>query len=522
MRKPRAASRRGGAPTSGAAAAADLDRAITFSLHLKDPGEPTSASGSAEESRALSQPLTRAELAIRRQSQYAQAVQDIVAFASKNKLAVLDISFAKRRVRLHGAIGQIGKVFGGDASARGLSDLRVPPRLRRWISGVLGLDDRPKLAALPPLPARAPRPVPFDAAAPDAAAAAGLWPRDIARLYGIGAPRGGAGECIAIIAARGGYLPADLARAAEGSGAPFPQVIDVSVDNGRNRFSGGTIEDQEVALDLQVIGAIAPAARIAVYFTDDSEQGLADAVLAAVHDVTNKPSVISISWGVGEDRWSQFALDVMNNALTDAMKLGITVVAAAGDQLATNGEGDDLVHVNYPASSPHVLGCGGTRFSLSADGTAIAEEVIWKEGSLGTGGGVSALFEVPDYQANAGVPPSFSTGKRGRGVPDVCAVAAFANGYRIVVNGKTLVQGGTSAVAPLWAALVALINAQRGRPLGRLNAALYADQTLCRRIVRGDNMAGTIGYAAGPGWSACGGLGAPIGSALLAKFTAVA
>jgi kumamolisin len=515
VRKPRVRSQRSVADAPGLAAREDRDRLVVVSLYLKDPAEPRHAPGSARELRTLARPATRAGLRIQRQSQYVKAAQAIVTFASRHKLAVIDISFAKRRVRLLGSIRQHAKVFAGSKTASNFDSrkLRVPRQLKPWILGILGLDDRPKLPV---------RPQPFVVPAPNAEAEPGLWPRDIARLYGIDAPRRGAGECIAIIAPHGGYLPDDLALAAKAMGTTFPQVIDVSVDNGRNRFAGGTIQDQEVALDLQVIGAIAPAAKIAVYFTDASEQGLADAVLAAVHDSLNAPSVISISWGVGENHWAQFALDVMNGALADAVRLGVTVVAAAGDMLATNGEDDDLVHVNYPASSPHVLGCGGTHISLSAAGDTIDDEMIWKSAPFGTGGGVSELFDVPDYQNNAAVPPSFSTAKRGRGVPDVAAAAAFDPGYRIFVNKQRIVQGGTSAVAPLWAALVALVNAERGTPLGFLNPALYADEKLCRPIETGDNKAGPLGYSAGHGWSACGGLGAPIGPALLRKFTGVA
>src|SRR5262249_55970276 len=268
--------------------------------------------------------------------------------------------------------------------------------------------------------------------------------------------------------------------AAKQTGAPFPPVVEISVDAGRNRFGGGTIDDQEVALDLQVLGAVVPAARLVVYFTDDSEQGLADAVLAAVHDTPHRPTVISISWGVSELEWTAYpqALDVMNDALADAVKLGIIVTAAAGDMLATNGADDDLVHVNFPASSPYVLSCGGTKIALAPGGGSIATEVVWNDGDRGTGGGVSDLFDVPDYQQGLAGPGSVSTGKIGRGVPDVAAAAAFASGYRIFVNGRQIVQGGTSAVAPLWAGLIALVNAERGAPLARIHPTLYADATL--------------------------------------------
>src|SRR5262249_25257382 len=161
-------------------------------------------------------------------------------------------------------------------------------------------------------------------------------------------------------------LPDDLALAAQHIGAPFPEIADVSVDTGRNRFGRAPLADQELALDLQTAAAVAPAAKLVVYFTDNSEQGLAEVRLARGQRPDPHPHVVSISWGASEIEWGAFsnAFDVMNSALEDSVKLSVVVIAAAGDQLATNGEDDGLVHVNFPASSPYVLSCGGTTITL--------------------------------------------------------------------------------------------------------------------------------------------------------------
>jgi kumamolisin len=377
---------------------------------------------------------------------------------------------------------------------------------------VLGLDTRPRLR-------RRLRGFAVNAQGP----AAGLWPADIARLYGIAASSRGAGQCVGIVAPRGGYLADDLKLAEQHIGTLFPQIVEVGIDLGRNKFGGGTLADQELALDLQVAGAVAPAARLAVYFTDDSEQGLADAVLAAVHDDERRPNVISISWGASELEWSSYpqAQDTLNAALSDSVKLGIVVTAAAGDMLATDAVGDDLVHVNFPASSPYVLACGGTRTELSTSGDSISFEVVWNDGNRGTGGGISEVFDVPDYQQGLAIPTSVSTGRAGRGIPDVAATAAEVNGYRIFVNRQQVLQGGTSAVAPLWAAFIALINAERGAAIRRIHPLLYGDGTLFRSVVSGNNKVGLLGYEAGPSWNACTGLGTPVGSAILSKATAI-
>jgi kumamolisin len=221
-----------------------------------------------------------------------------------------------------------------------------------------------------------------------------------------------------------------------------------------------------------------------------------------VHDTTNKPSVLSISWGGPESGWAQSAMTALDNACQSAAALGVTITVASGDDGSSDGVSDGQNHVDFPASSPHVLACGGTE--LIGSGSKITEEVVWDDlASQGgaTGGGYSAVFPLPSWQSTAGV----SGG--GRGVPDVAGDASPESGYNILVDGQQEVVGGTSAVAPLWAALVALINQQRGSSVGYINPTLYADRSDFRDITQGNNGS----YQAGTGWDACTGLGSPNG-----------
>lgn len=196
-----------------------------------------------------------------------------------------------------------------------------------------------------------------------------------------------------------------------------------------------------------------------------------------------------------------------------SVSVGVTVTVAAGDDGSDDGVGDGKLHVDLPACLPPVLGCGGT--SLSASATAITSEVVWNETANNegaTGGGVSKTYALPSYQASAGVPVQPETNFAGRGVPDVSGDADPVTGYQVRVDGQNLVIGGTSAVAPLWAGLVALMNQQLGRSVGFLNPAIYQiGESVFRDITTGNN-----GYwNAAPGWDPCTGLGSPDGVALL-------
>src|SRR5260221_427611 len=113
----------------------------------------------------------------------------------------------------------------------------------------------------------------------------------------------GQGQCVAILELGGGFRAADLRAYFQQLHIPQPKVVAVSVDHGRNQPSGPNSADGEVMLDIDVVGSVAPGARIAVYFAPNTDQGFIDAITTAVHDTTNCPSVISISWGAPEGSW---------------------------------------------------------------------------------------------------------------------------------------------------------------------------------------------------------------------------
>ena len=244
----------------------------------------------------------------------------------------------------------------------------------------------------------------------------------------------------------------------------MPDVSDVSVLGGSN--SPGSDADGEVMLDIEVAGAVAPKAKIVVYFAPNTTQGFVRAITDAAHDTVNKPSIISISWGGPESTWRGSDRTAMSNAIRDAGLLGVTVTVAAGDNGSADGLNDNKAHVDFPASSPYALACGGTR--LEGTGSTIASETVWNDGpNSATGGGVSDSFPLPSYQANAHVPKSINPGHFvGRGVPDIAGDADPESGYEVRVDGSDTVVGGTSAVAPLWAGLIALIQPATGQSGG--------------------------------------------------------
>ena len=379
--------------------------------------------------------------------------------------------------------------------------LQVPATLVDRILAVLGLDTRP-IATPKIVPHRGP------------VLPAGFLPTDVAKLYGF-ADADASGQCIGLIELGGGYTDADNQAAFKAMGRAVPAIVAVGVDGAGNDPGDTSSANGEVALDIQVAGGVAPGAAIAVYFATNTDQGFVDAITQAVHDQTNAPSVLSISWGSAESVWTQQAIAAMGQAFQDAARLNVTVCAASGDGLATDGVSDGKAHVDFPASDPLVLGCGGTKIVASAD--RITEETVWNSNGGGTGGGVSTLFALPSYQDNAGVPKaSAKTG--GRGVPDVAGNADPDSGYRIVTGGQTGIIGGTSAVAPLWAGIVAGLNAARKAPLGQIHAQLYANPAALRDIVSGNNISGAVGFDAGKGWDPCTGLGSPDATGLATVF----
>jgi len=457
--------------------------------------------------------LTRAQFAAR----YGASAADLAAvraFADSHSLAVLEEHAARRSLRLAGSVAQFSEAFdvqlhrmsypGGTYRGR-VGAVKVPGELEGIIEAVLGLDDRPQATTHFRL-----RTGGKEKRQPHAPAPLSYQPAQVAALYAF--PSGtGQGQCVGLIELGGGFVPADLHSYFAGLNIAAPKVTAVSVDQALNSPTGNANgPDGEVMLDIEMVGSIAPSCSIAVYFAPNTDAGFLDAVTTAIHDTANKPDVISISWGGAESTWTAQAMSAMDEAFQAAALLGITVCIACGD----NGSSDGVAsgeHVDFPASSPHALACGGT--SLRGTQAGIDSEVVWNDGASGgaSGGGISSFFATPSWQAQ------LSADARGkssplamRGVPDVAGDADPDTGYDVRIDGEDTVIGGTSAVAPLWAALIARINQASGKNAGLVNPQLYANPQALRDITSGNNG----DFEATIGWDACTGLGSPNGTLL--------
>lgn len=444
---------------------------------------------------------------------------------ARHGLEVTEVDTGSRRIKVGGTVAQLSDVFGAQLSQvtspsptggapiqhrHREGGLRLPVELQGVVTAVLGLDDRPQAR-------------PHLRLAP-ALVQGGYTPPELGKIYGFPAETTGRGQTLAVIELGGGFTQADLDAYFGSLDMRTPAITAVGVDGATNTPGGNPGgDDGEVLLDIEVAGALAPDASQVVYFAPNTDQGFLDAVSTAIH-ATPTPTALSISWGGPEEAWTAQARMAFDQALADAAALGVTVCVASGDHGSDDGVGDGIAHTDFPAASPHALACGGTRLNADASTSNWIGEVAWNDDNGGaTGGGISQKFPLPAWQKKAGIPHN---GHRGRGVPDVAGDADPATGYRVRVDGQDLVFGGTSAVAPLWAALTCRLAESLGRPLGLLQPALYAGATPgnpapgFHDITKGSNDIGGIGlFDAAPGWDACTGLGTPDGTALLAALS---
>ncbi len=428
-----------------------------------------------------------------------QATMEAVArFAGEHGLSVEAMQPERHRIKLVGTYAQARAAFqpedlgiyeqDGRRYVARTGHLSVPADLAPEIVAVMGFDQRPvaepRFVFLP----RETATISYDPAA-------------VAQTYQFPTGVDGTGQTIALVELGGGFDPNDVAQYfAEKNVARTGTLVSVSVDGVDNTPGGDA--DGEVQLDIDVAGCVAPGANIAVYFGPNSASGFLDTVQAPIHDTATAPSVISISWGQAESTWAAQDMDAMDQAFQSAAALNISVCVASGDNGAADNSPDGQNTVDFPAASPNVLGCGGT--SLPQGGP----ETAWNGGFGASGGGFSTHFPQPSYQT--------TVQGTGRGVPDVAGDADPATGYNVRVDGEDTVAGGTSAVAPLWAGLVALINQQLQRKVGFINPVLYANPSALTDILTGNNN----GYSAGHGWDPVTGLGSPRGGAVLSALTA--
>jgi kumamolisin len=471
--------------------------------------------------------LTHEEL----ERRFGAAKDDIDAverYAQRHDLQVVHRSAAERCVVVKGRLSDLVGAFHADlqiyhhaaGTYRGRTgSIGLPDELSGIVTGIFGFDTRPRhRGRLRRALGR--RGIP---------AGDGVAATDFAKRYEFPEAVGkvsldGAGQTVAIIELGGGYRASDLQLYFQTVNLPLPQVTSVSVDHAGNGPSTPDSDDGEVMLDIEVAGAVVPKAAIAVYFApNNGDKGFIDAISAAVHDEERKPSVISISWGGPESANDQQGTDAFHEIFVAAAALGITICVASGDHGTADLDGghwDGGVHVDHPACDDLVLGCGGTQIVGGQD-------VVWNDGTAfdanlpggggwASGGGISEVFPVPQYQASANLPVSIVSGKPGRGVPDI---AMSATNYFVRVDKLETASGGTSAVAPLMASLIARLNQAKGKNVGFINPFLYgmAVGKVVQPVTSGNNAIDhqVAGYTAGPGWSGCTGLGTPNGTAIL-------
>ena len=459
-------------------------------------------------------------------------------------LKIKGISIDTRSMRVSGTAGEMEAAFHPnlgiyESKAQGRfrdreGKYEVPASLDEIVTAVLGFGERRVARRRPAIAKAVTKTVTKHRLRP-------FTPADIETQYHF-PPGAAAGERIAIAEFGGGYFVKDLSLYCAKFDRPVPKVKTISIDDApvRNRAQIKRLRSNEasemdntgeVMMDVQVVAGLCPAANISVYFAKDSQKGWVDLLDRVVKD---QPVVLSISWGFAEDsgEWSEAARKAINERLNLAAALGITVTCAAGD----DGSGDMMTnkraHVDFPSSSPFVLAVGGTM--ITHTGKQLTEKV-WRIGKGrrvrghggATGGGVSVFFDRPKWQ-NVAIKSVNKNSKDGRVVPDIAALAGPPM-YDLVFDGDNDYGGGTSASAPLWAALIARINAllpsrkrqryltpllyqksSNGLPIGRL---------ACHDISIGHNTSSPNprgkGYKAKEGFDAVSGWGTPIGTALL-------
>jgi kumamolisin len=440
----------------------------------------------------------------------ASSLERVQKFAADNGLTVEKADANSGQVKLHGAVKDFGRAFGvqledykeGTQVIRERSgNISVPRAVAGDIQGVFGLDNRQQAESH------------LRTAPSGPWGGGGYLPTEVADAYNFPRESMGAGQSVGIIELGGGLNSADNSQYYKDHSWKEPSLQIVGIDGAKN--SPGQDADGEVALDCQVIGAVAPDANQQLIFAPNSDQGFLDAVTRATFPEAGEKqnTAISISWGECESAWSDQAIQNMDAAFKKAALKGISIFCASGDNGAKDNAKDGKYNADFPSSDPWVTGCGGTK--LDRDGS----EVVWNDGSSGfgggaTGGGISSKFGVPDFQKDTKLPANANPdGKPGRGDPDVSGNASTMTGYTIRVNGSEQSVGGTSAVSPLYAALTMRLNGALGHPVGYLNPFLYKNGSseAFKDITDGNNH----GYNAGPGWDACTGWGSINGQKLL-------
>lgn len=312
----------------------------------------------------------------------------------------------------------------------------------------------------------------------------------------------GTGQTVAIVELGGAYSPTDLAMFCKGSGIAVPSVTATAV-GGASIVADPGGADVEVMLDVEVVAAAAPGAKQLVFFGENSDAGFLDAFEAAI---ASGACAVSCSWGGPESSWTAATMRAYDAVFAKAAAAGVAVFCAAGDSGDLDGTGRKVA--DFPASSPNVFACGGTRLVLDSSGARLSETPWDDSADSATGGGYSKVFARPAWQP--------STVGSHRGLPDLAGNADPNSGYQMVTGGQWATVGGTSAVAPLMAGLWARLCQLNGGPIRNAAELLYANPKAFVDIVSGG---GRDVYPPSVGWDADSGLGVPVGTALASLLT---
>lgn len=476
-----------------------VQMSVTISVR-RSPGGPSDSRRVRREDFSKNYGATQADL------------EKVAAYVRKNGLTVVRSNPERRTVVVSGTVEQMNRAFSQDLGVWEQPDgeryrgrdgkIYIPRELTGIVRGIFGLDNR-----------RLGRPDATAAASP-ASLAAQLDPTDVARLYRFPSNRAD-GQTIGILAF-GGFSPSDVKNYFDARKLTTPNIVFAAP--GMNQPANDLDRDREILMDICIAGSIAQGAQIAIYRAQsEDDQGWLQAISRAIHPLAGEPqptvfsisAFISVTDDPGVSVSASF-MDELSALFQDASLLdppGPTIFVSSGDDgaFAVNGH----VSVQYPASDPFVTACGGTVIS-NVTGSSFTEGT-WPS----SGGGVSAHFPVPDYQKGAGLTPrSNNPGNApGRGVPDVSGFASA--GYPMRDHGGSFLGGQTSAVAPLYAGLIAVINAKRGEPVGFLNPRLYViGSSVARDINDSVSNDGALGYKSVSGWDAVTGWGSLDGTAL--------
>jgi kumamolisin len=523
--------------------AVDVNEPVTVTLILRRrPGaQPITVEDFTKTARSERKRLSHEDFA-NTHGAAPEELERVAEFARGRGLQVLEMDQARRSVVVRGTAAQVNTAFAVELRNYDLPRHRyrgfegtvsLPTPISEIVQTVVGLDNRPVPATRGPA----------TRASDDPPGTSSLTPVKAAQLYAF--PAGsGAGQTIGIyemvtddpvtgIPQNPGYTGADIASTmnAFGGGLTVPTPVDVAV-GGQNNAG---VSDGETVLDITVAGAVAQGATLAVYFTGGDNQSIIRALQRMIHPSAGDPvpTVITISYGWGPDDDTQFTTPAefseMDQLFQDAASLDITVLVSTGDSGAMI-QSTTQAQVSFPATDPWVIACGGT--TIGNIGGGAFDEVVWNDtfgqNSGATGGGVSVLFStVPSYQDGLNIPTRVNTGTVGRGIPDIAGNASPNSGYAEFLGGNSVgPTGGTSAVAPLYAGLMAVINANLGSSAGFINPLLYSlagsafKDTLGAPGPANNSFQGVTGYSAGPGWDACTGLGSLNGTALLKALQA--